>query len=159
MLVQVRVKLENRRRAQSLVESVKKRFKPTKSRIITRDSIKRYIQNHYREKFKTGLLRAINIGFFFGLISGIIIQQILLRTGHLGDNSYTFSFAAIISIAVFATALSAIFFVINKEKMPSMSVYDVNDNEALAIISIERDKLDLVIKVINEVDPLSVRVV
>jgi hypothetical protein len=159
MLVQVRVKLENKRRAQSLVESVRKRFKPTKSRIITRDSIKSYIQNHYREKFKTGLLRAINIGFFFGLISGVIIQQILLRTDNLGDNSFTFSFAAITSIAVFATALSAIFFVINKEKMPSMSVYDINDSEALAVISIEKDKLDSVIKAINEVDPLSVRVV
>ena len=40
-----------------------------------------------------------------------------------------------------------------------MSVYDINDSEALAIISIEREKLDSVIKAINEVEPLSVRVV
>ncbi len=159
MLVQVRVKLQNKRRAQSLIESVKKRFDPKKSRIITRDSIKKYIKNHHREKFKIGLLRAINIGFLFGLISGAIIQQILLRTGHLGDSSFTFSFALMTSIAVFATALSAIFYVINKEKMPSMSVYDIDDSEALAVISIEKDKLDLVIKAINEVDPVSVRVV
>lgn len=159
MLVQVRVKLESKRRAQSLVESVRKRFKPTKSRIITRDSIKTYIRNHYREKFKTGLIRSINIGFLFGIISGSIIQQILLRIGYLEDNSFTFSLALMISIAVFSTALSAIYFVINKEKMPSMSVYDINDNEALAVISIEKDKLDSVIKAINDVDPLSVRVV
>ena len=149
MNINVRAKFKDESIANDVIEEVKKNIELNETKLISKKTMQKYIRNYYEKRLKSGLIWSASIGSVIGCFIGLGIHFTAATTvAGFTVSSYSLILFMVVGLLI-GVIFSLTFFYIRREKIPTLSVYDIKENQAIVIFNISSNKLNGLKRILN----------
>lgn len=142
MNINIRAKFKNESMAKEAIEEVRKSIQLNNFKLISTNTIREYIKEYYDTRLKNGLVLSTSIGSVVGALFGLSMHYVLINSlPQLSISSYG-AFLFLLMGLFIGIVFSLILFFVRREKVPTISIHDVKDNQAIVVFNISSNKVE-----------------